>query len=197
MTAMDSDSHVRGTAGETDCTELQAGEAGAALVENEESAPNQVDAIESAVSPAKVTNVRDLDEVLAADLETVLEDEGDAFGAAEEIATTTQPVEASVPESAVAVGDAPVENAAEESARSPAASSASVPSPENEPTPDSVVDAAGVESRALAIARTLLSPLNWPLKLIPESKRIYVDWIALSLALWVPIIWLIAFLSRG
>ncbi len=45
--------------------------------------------------------------------------------------------------------------------------------------------------RALRIAITALNLLALPLRLIPEGARPYVDWIALSLVFWIPVIWVV------
>ena len=39
---------------------------------------------------------------------------------------------------------------------------------------------------------TVLSGLNYPLRMIPERLRPAVDWLALSLVFWVPIVWVLA-----
>ncbi len=39
---------------------------------------------------------------------------------------------------------------------------------------------------------TVLSGLNYPLRKIPKRLRPAVDWLALSLVFWVPIVWVLA-----
>lgn len=39
--------------------------------------------------------------------------------------------------------------------------------------------------------------MNYPLRVLPPSVRLIVDWIALSLIFWVPIVWLVALLVVG
>ena len=43
----------------------------------------------------------------------------------------------------------------------------------------------------------LLAAMNYPVRLLPPPARAVVDWIALSLIFWVPIVWLIAILVVG
>jgi len=44
---------------------------------------------------------------------------------------------------------------------------------------------------------TVLRRLNYPLRLLPPSTRVIVDWVAWSLILWVPVVWVIAILVIG
>ena len=43
----------------------------------------------------------------------------------------------------------------------------------------------------------LLATLNYPLRGLSPTMRTLVDWIALSLIFWVPIVWLIALMIVG
>ncbi len=44
---------------------------------------------------------------------------------------------------------------------------------------------------------TVLQRLNYPLRVLPPSSRMVVDWVAWSLILWVPVVWAIAILVVG
>ncbi|MHC5114046.1 MAG: hypothetical protein ACYTGP_06415 [Planctomycetota bacterium] len=49
-------------------------------------------------------------------------------------------------------------------------------------------------SRALPVVITFLCLANLPLRFVPRRVRPVVDWIALSLVFWVPIVWCVALL---
>ncbi|MHC4218159.1 MAG: hypothetical protein ACYSU7_06840 [Planctomycetota bacterium] len=80
------------------------------------------------------------------------------------------------------------------------------PVEETEPTPDPkdepVVAAAG-SARARARPRAkppLIQILEWansPRRHLPATARVVVDWVALSLVFWVPIVWLFALFVAG
>jgi len=59
-----------------------------------------------------------------------------------------------------------------------------------EPVP--VVAGTTVWSRLAPVVVTLLCVLNVPLRFVPRSVRPVVDWVALSLVFWVPIVWCVA-----
>ena len=44
---------------------------------------------------------------------------------------------------------------------------------------------------------TVLQRLNYPMRLLPSSTRVIVDWVAWSLIFWVPVVWVIAILVVG
>ncbi|NNF42516.1 MAG: hypothetical protein HKN62_05630 [Phycisphaerales bacterium] len=44
---------------------------------------------------------------------------------------------------------------------------------------------------------TILALVNWPVRLLPSPVRPFVDWIALSLLFWVPVVWAIAWFMVG
>ena len=44
---------------------------------------------------------------------------------------------------------------------------------------------------------TVLRRLNYPLRVLPPSSRMVVDWVAWSLILWVPVVWAIAIVVVG
>ena len=44
---------------------------------------------------------------------------------------------------------------------------------------------------------TVLQRVNYPMRLLPRSTRVIVDWVAWSLILWVPVVWVIAILVIG
>ena len=50
---------------------------------------------------------------------------------------------------------------------------------------------------ARAVVMRLLLWMNYPLRFLPDQARVIVEWIALSLVFWVPIVWLIALLLVG
>ncbi|MCP3903488.1 MAG: hypothetical protein GY715_07605 [Planctomycetes bacterium] len=72
--------------------------------------------------------------------------------------------------------------------------------PEPEPEPEIVVEpvpaATGPRwwSRFEPVAVTLLCLINVPLRFVPRRARPVVDWVALSLVFWVPIVWCVALL---
>ncbi|MCH8210031.1 MAG: hypothetical protein IIB99_01535 [Planctomycetes bacterium] len=45
------------------------------------------------------------------------------------------------------------------------------------------------------VAVPVLRRVNYPLRYVPQTMRPIVDWIALSLLFWVPIVWAIALLA--
>ncbi len=47
-------------------------------------------------------------------------------------------------------------------------------------------------TRLEPVARLVLSQLNYPLRLLPRRARTVVDFIALTLIFWVPIVWIVA-----
>ncbi len=68
-----------------------------------------------------------------------------------------------------------------------------------EPAPN-VTTGSPAPPRLLALRRAVsnlsiagLKLINLPLKWVPESKRIYIDWLAVSLAFWAPVVWLFAY----
>ena len=44
---------------------------------------------------------------------------------------------------------------------------------------------------------TVLQRLDFPLRFLPSSMRVIVDWVAWSLIFWVPVVWVIAILVIG
>ncbi len=44
---------------------------------------------------------------------------------------------------------------------------------------------------------TVLQGLNYPLRALPPSSRVIVDWVAWSLIFWVPVVWVITILVVG
>jgi hypothetical protein len=56
-------------------------------------------------------------------------------------------------------------------------------------------DSETVESgsaKLLGVAVSILCAMNLPMRFVPPRLRPAVDWLALSLILWVPIVWLFA-----
>ncbi len=53
----------------------------------------------------------------------------------------------------------------------------------------------GVLQRIEPVAVPVLRRVNYPLRYVPQTLRPIVDWIALSLLFWVPIVWAIALLA--
>lgn len=53
----------------------------------------------------------------------------------------------------------------------------------------------GALQRIEPVAVPVLRRVNYPLRYVPETLRPIVDWIALSLLFWVPIVWAIALLA--
>ena len=60
----------------------------------------------------------------------------------------------------------------------------------------SVPAVAGYWSRIESACVSMLAPLNYPLRLIPDSLPMLVDWTALTLVFWVPIVWVVALLMK-
>jgi len=87
----------------------------------------------------------------------------------------------------------------------PAAAVATTSAPSPSPSPAIAPGASGAaadarlavqpdESPFIRFFRALLEIISLPLALVPESKRRAVNWIALSLAAWAPIAWLLLLL---
>jgi hypothetical protein len=53
----------------------------------------------------------------------------------------------------------------------------------------------GALQRIEPVAVPVLRRVNYPLRYVPQNLRPIVDWIALSLLFWVPIVWAIALLA--
>ncbi len=53
----------------------------------------------------------------------------------------------------------------------------------------------GALQRIEPVAVPVLRRVNYPLRYVPQTLRPIVDWIALSLLFWVPIVWVIALLA--
>ena len=53
----------------------------------------------------------------------------------------------------------------------------------------------GAWQRIEPVAIPVLRRVNYPLRHVPQKLRPIVDWIALSLLFWVPIVWVIALLA--
>jgi hypothetical protein len=45
--------------------------------------------------------------------------------------------------------------------------------------------------------RPVLQAMSFPLRFVPPSLRPMVDWIALSLVFWVPIVWIVVLFVMG
>jgi len=60
--------------------------------------------------------------------------------------------------------------------------------------PDSTLLHASPFSRAIGFIHAALTVVHLPLRLVPATWRGVVNWLAISLALWTPIVWLIAVL---
>jgi hypothetical protein len=76
--------------------------------------------------------------------------------------------------------------------------------PPAEPAPED--EAAALEPTELVppiwtrlepVIRAVLGVLNYPLRFVPPPVRPIVDWIALSLVFWVPIVWIVALFVIG
>jgi outer membrane biosynthesis protein TonB len=80
------------------------------------------------------------------------------------------------------------EQVAEKPAEAPRAPTHPAPQPEPKPV------AAGAEAQHGRVSQavvTILKPINYPLRLVPEPVRPLVDWVILSLVFWVPVTWAI------
>lgn len=44
---------------------------------------------------------------------------------------------------------------------------------------------------AVAALHTALAAINWPLRSLPSSYRVFLDWVAISLMIWTAIVWVI------
>ncbi|MHC4082518.1 MAG: hypothetical protein ACYSU2_14485, partial [Planctomycetota bacterium] len=73
--------------------------------------------------------------------------------------------------------------------------------PDPEPEPEPVAAAAARELDAQPHAKPpLIRTLEWmnaPRRHLPPPARVIVDWVALSLVFWVPIVWLFALIVVG
>lgn len=96
-------------------------------------------------------------------------------------ADLSEPVSVTAPSDAK---DAPEESEPSEGADSPQSSKRSEPvkKPERGGPP---------------LIITVLQRLNYPMRLLPSSTRVIVDWVAWSLIFWVPVVWVIAILVVG
>jgi len=56
---------------------------------------------------------------------------------------------------------------------------------------------ARLSSLTFRCLKAVLREASYPLRLLPSGVRPVVDWIALSLVFWVPIVWVVAFLIVG
>ncbi len=105
---------------------------------------------------------------------------------------------------------------AEESPAEPVEESPPTPVEESPPTPVEESPPAPVEEAPPAPGRdrpaeseptpspaghslivTVLTRLNYPLRALPPSGRVIVDWVAWSLIFWVPVVWAIAIVVVG
>ncbi|MHC4991059.1 MAG: hypothetical protein ACYTGC_08760 [Planctomycetota bacterium] len=48
----------------------------------------------------------------------------------------------------------------------------------------------------IVIARRVLVPMNAPLRRLPATAQQVLDWVALSLVFWVPVVWILALVLR-
>ncbi|MCZ6836646.1 MAG: hypothetical protein O7G85_12790 [Planctomycetota bacterium] len=95
-------------------------------------------------------------------------------------------------------------------AKPSASSRASASTPENTPSTDSMKSSPDSEQKHHAIPgekqnlRNVLwtkaeppllaffRTINWPMRFVPRKARASVDWLALSLVFWVPVVWVVA-----
>jgi len=131
-----------------------------------------------------IRTIEALDAALAADLAAAMEEQGPVLGVCEPIEVAPVPPLAE-----------PASASASASREAPAHSVTPAPATSFSHQPTTTLrgrHASAMKSAALVA----LVPLSLPIRIVPESMRKYVDWLALSLVFWSPIVWLIAvFLS--
>lgn len=146
--------------------------------------------------PADISSAADIDDAGETD---------DALAGLDDDSTFSAPAQESSPAS----GETPVVNAApkapaapkqpaataaqstasvEDDAGDPSAQTAPAPMVINASRPSAEVDAK-MESPLSEAIRQILVMVNGPVRSLPESKRTLVNWFALTLAMWVPIVW--------
>lgn len=84
-----------------------------------------------------------------------------------------------------------------EPAPEPATSAAPEESDASTPSEDKVPLHMRMLTPVAACGVAALSLLSAPLRYVPESFRPLVDWIAISLVFWVPVVWVLAFVLAG
>lgn len=149
-------------------------------------------------NPADTSSAADIDDAGETD---------DALAGLDDDSTFSAPAQESSPAS----GETPVVNAAprapaapkqpaaqaaaarstasvEDDAGGPSAQTAPAPMVINASRPSAEVDAK-MESPLSEAIRQILVMVNGPVRSMPESKRTLVNWFALTLAMWVPIVW--------
>jgi hypothetical protein len=71
------------------------------------------------------------------------------------------------------------------------------PEPEAEPVGAAAPQEPAAQPQFMAFLIRLLEWMNVPRRYLPPTARVIVDWVALSLVFWVPVVWLFALLFVG